>query len=155
MRFKYDLQHDQVIHLDLSRFSTVESGTTVKNTVEKMREENHNCTLITKGGTLIGIFTDRDILHKVVTVPEVWDAPIDTVMSKSPFTVNRSDEAQAAVTLMNEKRFRNVPVVDNNNRVAGNLTHLAIIKYVADQFPEAVYNLPPEPDRVSQHRAGG
>jgi CBS domain-containing protein len=55
---------------------------------------------------------------------------------------------------MDEKHFRNVPVVNDNGQVIGNLTHHAIIKYLADRFPESVYNLPPDPDRVTSNRDG-
>jgi len=55
---------------------------------------------------------------------------------------------------MDQERFRNVPVIDDQKRVIGNLTHYAIIKYLADRFPESVYNLPPIPDRVTRKRDG-
>jgi hypothetical protein len=45
-------------------------------------------------------------------------------------------------------------VLDNKGTVIGNLTHYAIVKYLADRFPESVYNLPPEPDRVTSNRDG-
>jgi CBS domain-containing protein len=155
MGLEYDLRQERVMHLDLSRFTTVESDTSIRKTVKLMRKKNLGCALITRGGELIGIFTDRDVLRKVVTNPNVWDDPIDTVMSSPPFTVNINDPAEVALTLMNEKHFRNVPVLADNGQVVGNLTHHALIKYLADDFPESVYNLPPEPDRVSRKRSGG
>jgi hypothetical protein len=47
-----------------------------------------------------------------------------------------------------------VPVLDSSGTVIGNLTHYAVVKYLADRFPESVYNLPPEPDRVVRNRDG-
>ncbi|HXV99503.1 MAG TPA: CBS domain-containing protein, partial [Anaerolineae bacterium] len=149
-----DLRQEQVIHLNLTEFTQVESGASVRATIEKMRQENHNCAFVTNQGRLVGIFTDRDILRKVVAAPESWDRPIETVMTAQPLTVNTSDPADTALNLMNERHFRNVPVLDNKGSVVGNLTHYAIVKYLADRFPESVYNLPPEPDRVTQNRDG-
>jgi CBS domain-containing protein len=154
MSLEYDLRQEQVIHLNLTEFTQVESGASVRATIEKMRQENHNCAFVTNQGRLVGIFTDRDILRKVVAAPESWDQPIETVMTAQPLTVNTSDPADAALNLMNEKHFRNVPVLDNKGTVIGNLTHYAIVKYLADRFPESVYNLPPEPDRVVRNRDG-
>ncbi len=154
MGLEYNLSQERVMHLDLRRFTAVESGTPVRDTVQQMRAENHNCALITRGGELVGIFTDRDILRRVVSAPETWDAPIDTVMTPNPLAVRTTDPAEAAISLMNEKRFRNVPVLDEQGNIQGNLTHYAIIKYLADRFPESVYNLPPDPDRVSEDRDG-
>jgi CBS domain-containing protein len=154
MSLEHDLRQEQVIHLNLTEFTEVESGTSVRATIKKMRQENHNCAFITNQGKLTGIFTDRDILRKVVDVPQSWDQPIETVMTAQLSTVNSSDAADAALNLMNEKHFRNVPVLDDKGSVIGNLTHYAVVKYLADRFPESVYNLPPEPDRVTRNRDG-
>ncbi len=155
MDFRYDLQHERVKHLDLTQFTRVESGTTVGETINKMRSENRNCALVTQGNELVGIFTDRDVLRKVVSVPEAWEKPVDELMTTSPFTVTEEDEAETAIMLMNARRFRNVPVVDAEGNIAGNLTHYGLIKYFADQFPESLYNLPPEPGKIDSDRVGG
>ena len=154
MSLEHDLKQEQVIHLDLSKFTAVKVGTTVKDTVEAMRKANHHCAIVTDQGRLVGILTDRDLLRKVVDAPELWDRPIETVMTPNPIAVNANDPADKALALMDEKHFRNVPVVDDEGQVVGNLTHQAIIKYLADRFPESVYNLPPDPDRVTSKRDG-
>ena len=155
MVLAFDLLHEQVKHLDLGRFTTVESGTNVKDVVEKMRAENHNCALVAKDNKLLGIFTDRDVLLKVVTAPETWSQPIDTVMTKSPLTVTDDAQAEVAIAQMNDQGIRNMPVVDKNGKIVGDLTHYAMIKFFADQFPEALYNLPPRPNQVPDQRVGG
>lgn len=154
MGLEQELQQEQVIHLDLSHFISVEIGTSVKTTVEKMKAENHHCAIITDGGSLAGIFTDRDILMKIVGYPETWNRPIDDFMTPSPVTVNAKDAVDTALALMDDKHFRNVPVVDDKGAVVGNLTHYDLIKYLAGRFPESVYNLPPHPDRATRKRDG-
>lgn len=154
MTLESNLQQEKVKHLDLSNFTKVESGTSVRDTVEAMRKETHHCAIIMAGNALIGIFTDRDILRKVVDAPETWDQPIDQVMTPAPITVNSNDPADAALALMDAEHFRNVPVLNKKGQVIGNLTHYAIIKYLADHFPESVYNLPPNPDQVTRRRDG-
>ena len=149
-----DLQKEQVVHLDLSQFTAVKAGTSVRETVDEMRNANHHCAIVTDDGVLIGIFTDRDLMRKVVNDPKTWDHPIEEVMTSSPMTVNSIDSASTALVLMDEKHFRNVPVLDDNGFVIGNLTHHAIIKYLADRFPESVYNLPPDPDHITSDRDG-
>lgn len=154
MGLEYDLRQEQVIHLNLTEFTEVEIGASVRATIEKMRQEDHNCAFVTDKGRLVGIFTDRDILLRVVDKLENWDRPIEAVMTPQPYTVNSTDSADAALNLMHEKHVRNVPVLDTNGAVIGNLTHYAVVKYLADRFPESVYNLPPEPDRVVRNRDG-
>ena len=154
MTLESNLQQEKVKHLDLSNFTKVESGTSVRDTIAAMRQQAHHCAIIMAGDSLIGIFTDRDILRKVVDAPETWDQPIDQVMTPTPITVNSNDPADAALALMDAKHFRNVPVLNKKGQVIGNLTHHAIIKYLADRFPESVYNLPPNPDQVTRRRDG-
>lgn len=154
MTLESNLQQEKVIHLNLNNFTAVKSGTSVRETIDQMRQHSHHCAIITDSHSLIGIFTDRDILRKVVDAPETWDNPVDEVMTPTPSTVNLNDAADRALALMDEKHFRNVPVINDEGQVIGNLTHYAIIKYLADHFPESVYNLPPDPDRVTHKRDG-
>ena len=154
MSFECDLQEEQVNHLDLNCFTMVEIGTSVKATIEKMREENQHCAIILDEDSLAGIFTDRDILRKVVGTREIWDLPIDDVMTSSPFTVQAKNRVDMALALMDFKHFRNVPVVDDEGQVVGNLTHYAIIKYLRDHFPDTIYNLPPDPRQATKERNG-
>jgi CBS domain-containing protein len=154
MTLEKNLQQEKVIHLDLNKFTAVKSGTSVRETIDQMREQSHHCAIITDSRSLIGIFTDRDILRRVVDAPETWDQPVDAVMTPTPFTVNLNDGADLALALMDEKHFRNVPVINDEGQVIGNLTHYAIIKYLADHFPESIYNLPPDPDQVPHKRDG-
>ncbi len=155
MKLEYDLREERVRHLDLSWFATVESGVSVKEAVEQMRQAGQNCALIMRNEALLGIFTDRDMLMKVVTAPDTWNTAIDTVMTSSPVTVKDTVCAEDALHLMNEKRVRNLPVINEAGWVIGNLTHYALIKFLADQFPESVYNLPPDPNRTAHNRVGG
>lgn len=154
MSLEKDLRQEKVIHLNLGDFTEVQSGTSVRDTVEKMRRDGYNCAIIVKDKRLVGIFTDRDLLRKVVDAPQTWDKPIDEVMTPSPITVKSQDPAYAALSLMDEKHFRNVPVIDDEGKIIGNLTHYAIVKYLADRFPESIYNLPPVPNRVTRNRDG-
>ena len=154
MSLEKDLQEEQVIHLDLRGFTIVECTTSVRDTVDKMRRANHNCAFVTRNGALEGIFTDRDILRRVVDLPDAWDSDIETVMTPSPLTVKATDPANKALALMDEQHFRNVPVLNDDGIIVGNLTHYAIIKYLSDRFPESVYNLPPDPDQVAGDRIG-
>jgi CBS domain-containing protein len=154
MSLESDLQHEQVIHLDLRHFTEIKTGVSVRDAIEQMQQEGHNSAVVTRDGALVGIFTDRDLLRRVVDAPKTWDQPIDAVMTPAPITVNATDPANAALNLMDKHHFRNVPVIDSDGKVIGALTHYAIIKYLADRFPESVYNLPPDPDRVTRNRDG-
>lgn len=149
MSLEYDLSQEQVSRLDLDNFSTVEIGTSVKTTIEKMRAEKQHCAIIVDKGSLVGIFTERDVLRKIVDFRATWDLPIDDVMTPSPTSVHANDRTDVALAVMDYKHFRNIPVVDDEEHVVGNLTHYAIIKYLNDRFSESAYNPPPASDEVT------
>ena len=154
MRLEQELQHELVMHLDLTGFTAVDCGVSIRETVDKMRQADHHCAFVTRNGHLEGIFTDRDILRRVVAASTAWNNPINTVMTANPLTVKTTDQADKALALMDKHHFRNLPVLDEDGQIRGNLTHYAIIKYLSDRFPQSVYNLPPDPDQVTNNRIG-
>lgn len=152
MSLEHDLQQEQVTCFDLMNFTSVEIGTSVKTTIEKMRAENQHCAIVVDKGSLVGIFTDRDVLRKVVDARDTWDLPIDDIMTPSPTSVNANDRADVALALMDYKHFRNIPVLDDQGTVVGNLTHYAIIKYLNDHFSESACKPLPNSDEVASEK---
>ena len=155
MTLEQELQNEQVSHLDLSGFSQVVTGTTVRETIAKMRAERHNVCLITADEKLIGIFTDRDVLRKVAAHPEVLDDEIDSIMTQNPITINPDASAATALRMMDDNHFRNVPAVDAKGNIVGSMTHLAIVNYLATRYPIEVQNQPPRPDQFPRQAEGG
>lgn len=142
--------------LELQAFCIVTADTTVREAVERMTITRQNCALVVgKGTRLVGILTDRDVLRKVVTHPETWDEPVENVMTHAPDTLSPHTTTREALRRMAEKGYRNLPVIDAHNTIRGNVTYYSILKFLTDHFPEAVYNLPPDPSNFAQERDGG
>lgn len=154
MSIEHDLQVERVSHLDLSRYVTVETGTSVREVLNQMHEQGHNCVLVTDGGRLAGIFTERDVLRKIIQAPDTWRRPVDEFMTADPDTIRPDELVAHALQLMNAGHYRNVPVVNDQGRLVGNVTHYALMAFLCDRFPDEIYNLPPEPDRVPKAPAG-
>ena len=156
MSLATELQEEQVSHLDLSDFSLMISGSSVRDTLTKLREERHNvCLIVDDVGTLIGIFTERDALRKVSTEPDVLGQSIDSVMTANPITVSPETSAAEALTLMNNNHFRNLPAVKADGTIVGNMTHQAVISYLAARYPVEILNRPLESDRFPDNPEGG
>lgn len=118
----------QVERLDLFHYCRVASGCTVDATLKKLNETDSHCAFVMQQARLVGIFTDRDVLRKVVDTPDRWADPIDSVMTRTPRTVASKATAMDALHLMNSHRFRNVPVMDEKDAVVGNLTHFSLMR---------------------------
>jgi len=121
-------QVQQVERLDLSHYCRIASGTTVEATLNRLIETGNNCAFVMHQATIVGIFTDRDVLRKVVDAPACWSDAIDNVMTRTPRTVSSKSSAMDALNLMNSHRFRNVPVMGEEDAVVGNLTHFSLMQ---------------------------
>lgn len=155
MTLEQELQAEKVAHLDLSGFCQIASGTSVRETLDQMRQAGYNVALVVDGNKLIGVFTDRDVLRKVATEPDTWDRPIDEVMTPDPITVLPDSSAADALWLMGDKHFRNLPVVGQDGLIMGNMTYRAIVGYLAARYPVEVLNRPLRPDQFPRKAEGG
>jgi CBS domain-containing protein len=72
---------------------------------------------------LVGIFTERDILRRVVAAGRDADAMrVAEAMTRDPRTVSAETSLVNAFALMVEGKFRHLPVVDSDGRVIAMLS---------------------------------
>jgi CBS domain-containing protein len=110
-------------------------------------------------GRLLGVLTERDMFGRLVG-PDVAagvdvDATVEAHMNTSPRTLRLEQTVRDALVLMQEGRFRNVPVVDDAGRLVGVVRQIDILKFLAESFPEDLLNLPPRPHQRMEQAEGG
>ncbi len=90
-----------------------------RDAAAKMADGNFAAVVVVDGkGKLIGIVTERDMSQKVVA--KGWDAeatPISKIMTKNPDTLGPDDSAGDALELMQTRRYRHLPVVEDGQCV--------------------------------------
>ncbi len=155
MTLRSELEAEQVRHLDLKSYCLVESGVSVRETLNRMRAEGGASALITQNGRLMGIFTERDVMRRVAAAPETLDGPVDAVMTPKPITVLPDTAAADALWLMDDHHFRNLPVIDRQGQILGDMTYASIIHYLAARYPVEVLNQPPRPEQYPSKPEGG
>lgn len=155
MSLENELRSERVSHLRLSGFAAVPTGTNVRDALAQMRAERKTVCLITRDGNLAGIFTERDVLRKVVDKPGALDGPIDGVMTPDPISVGPDTSAAVALGLMDKHGIRNLPVLDASGQIVGSMTHMAVIDWLAGRYPVEVLNRPPDPERFPRKAEGG
>lgn len=155
MSLKQELETEQVSHLNLSNFCQAATSTAVSEVITTMQTGNSTICLIMDGQTLAGVVTERDVLRKIVTDPESFTQPIETLMTTHPVTILPTTSAADALWLMDDKHFRNLPVVDNNGKILGTMTHQSVIHYLAARYPIEVLNRPNNPDKFPRKAEGG
>jgi len=112
--------------------------TPVIECVRRMTAEKVGALVVTEGERLVGIFTERDALNKVLAAAlDPVATKVRDVMTRDPFTVPPTTTVGAAMELVTERRFRHLPVVEDGRILAvlssGDLTHWL----VKDQTGEA------------------
>ncbi len=145
----------EVVALGMAPPVVADASTVLRDIVRQMRDKRSGCALLTHAGKLAGIFTERDLVSRVVGVEGALDQPVSAWMTPDPDHVRQQDPLATALRLMRRRGFRNVPVVDEKDQVVGCVRHQDIVDYVAEVYPERVLNLPPDPDQVVLEREGG
>ncbi len=109
-------QKDPVVH-------SVPVSASAQVAAEAMAQHRVGCVVVLDGDHLVGIFTERDVLTRVVAAGlDARTTPVSRVMSPQPLTVAPSLPLEKAMALISEKRMRHLPVLD-----AGRLVGLVSI----------------------------
>lgn len=98
----------------------VDSNSTVLDAARLMHENKCGSVLVMDGATLLGIFTERDMVIRVVAVerdPAV--TPVTEVMTIDPKVVRADESCHYALLMMDENLFRHLPVVSSDRNVIG------------------------------------
>lgn len=127
-----DTLHDMpVSELDLSRHVTVETGTSVGDTIRRMNDGGRSCAFVVDDGALVGIFTQQDVVTRVLGVDGICERPVQDVMTPSPRTITSDASVNDAMAVMTELWTRSVPVVDDD-RIVGNFSFYTAMKVIAE-----------------------
>ena len=84
---------------------------------------------------LIGIFTERDIMHCFAKKVSFNDESMGSVMSGNPVSLDASVDIGVAVKVMSEKKIRHLPVTEND-KVMGMISYRDLVSFL---LPEILY----------------
>jgi len=104
--------------MERKKLLTAPPGMTVGEAAKQMAKSQVGAVLIVDDGNLIGIFTERDAVFRVIAQDRDLRATrLGDVMTRDPMTVDPDKSFGYALLLMHEKGFRHVPVVDKGKLV--------------------------------------
>jgi CBS domain-containing protein len=107
---------------------SVGPDTLVTECVRLMTASKIGALIVMDGERLIGIFTERDALNKVLAGGlDPRNTKVSAVMTKDPYCIPPTTTVDDAMKLISKRRFRHLPIVDNGKVLAvlssGDLTH--------------------------------
>lgn len=123
----------------------VDVSATLGDAVAAMRERRDGCALVLEGQRLVGIFTERDALVRVLGQGLDLEAPIRDVMTPEPDCLPASASLAFALNRMSVEGYRHIPVVGEGDEPLRLVSQRDIIDWVVEMLPASFLNLPPEP----------
>lgn len=146
---KIILKHDTLREIRLRDPVLVQKGAPLKSVLAVMRARRRGCALIQDKGLVIGIFTERDLMTRVIGPGLPLSTPIEIIMTINPTCLHLESSVAEAVQLMSHKGYRHVPLITKDGKICGFVSVRDILDYLAEHFPYEIYNLPPDPNQVS------
>jgi len=109
---------------------TVGRGVTVADAVREMNEKGVGALLVMDGREPVGIFTERDVLRRVVDADkDPALVRVSAVMTRNPVAISPGARIEDAMSLMTERRFRHLPVIADG-QVVGMLSSGDLMRWI-------------------------
>jgi CBS domain-containing protein len=139
---------------------TVRPGTSLAECLAAIRRTGtgDSVFVVDGEGRLLGVLTERDIFGRLVggdVSPIDLAQPVETLMTTKPHHLHLEETVRSAIELMQTGRYRNVPLLDDEDHLQGVIRPQEVLKYLAEAFPEELLNLPPRPHQTMRRAEGG
>ena len=123
---------------------------TILDAIKTMQEKKVGALLVVDDGKPVGIFTERDIMNRVVACEcNPAETAVSEVMTNDLVAVGPDTTVQQAMAIVTDKRVRHLPVMDGDDLLgvvsSGDLTHWVVksqsyeieslVRYITGQYP--------------------
>lgn len=127
---------------------SVAPDVTVAEAVAEMNLHRVGSVLVLEGGRLVGIFTERDVLRRIVGPGlDPHQMAVEKVMTANVTTILPETTIDDAMALFTEKRFRHLPVMEHGS-LAGTISIGDVTRWVSDHHRA-------EAEHLKNYIAGG
>ena len=122
--------------------AAVAPNATVLEAVEIMAEHGVGAIAVVENGQLLGIFTERDVMLRVVLrhrnpkdtrVGEVMTSPAETITDETP--------EEDALVHMVERHVRHLPIVNSSGQLTGMLSIRNLLEHRVDELARQLHSL--------------
>ena len=92
---------------------TIEPTVTLSEAARVMRRREVGAAVVTSGGDLVGIFTERDLLRAIAEGRHPDEHRVASYMTPDPITLPPDHLPSEAAQIMHDRKFRHIPVVED------------------------------------------
>ena len=130
MALIYDLVKDRKV-------LTTDADSTVLEAARFMMEHRIGAVPVLRNGELVGIFSERDIMNRVVAAGRApGTTKVSEVMTSNPKTVGMDETIENCLFMMREFGFRHVLITDGKNVKGLVSLRDILLRYVGEQERE-------------------
>ena len=121
---------------------TISKDQSVMQALILMSEKNIGAIIIVDNNDFpIGIFSERDYARKIILKGKSSkDTLLDEVMTKELITITRDYKIEQCMEIMNEKRIRHLPVLENK-KIVGIISIGDVLKIMIKEQKELIDHL--------------
>ena len=121
---------------------TISKDKSVMQALILMSEKNIGAIIIVDNNNFpIGIFSERDYARKIILKGKSSkDTLLNEVMTKKLITVTRDDKIDHCMEIMNEKRIRHLPVLENK-KIIGIISIRDVLKIMIEEQKDLINHL--------------
>lgn len=117
---------------------SVSSNTSIRDAAVLMAGKNVGAIMVLEGGKMLGMFSERDILNRVVAKNVDPDkTQVKETMSSPVITIDAGTTANDAHYIMTVKHIRHLPVVDKQGKPIGMLGIRDLLESVLNETIDA------------------
>lgn len=126
---------DPVSRLEMPPHYVCRPTETVADVIESMKSRRLGCAVVEDNNRPIGIFTERDVLMKVIGKPvDPRRTPVRAIMTSPVESVKSTDSIAYALNKMSIGGYRHVPIANDDGSVTAVISVRNILQYLAKQL---------------------
>jgi CBS domain-containing protein len=142
--FRVAILQEPLSALDVRAPICVSPDTKAVDAIRLMNEQRIGALLVTADNDrLVGIFTERDVLKKLVGATVSLERPVRELMTAQPCCLHRDDAVVFALKLMHEGGFRHVPLVDDDGHPYAVISVKDVVEFMMRLFAREMMTAPP------------
>jgi CBS domain-containing protein len=121
---------------------SVQENATVEEAVKTMVEHRIGAVIVLRGAEMAGIFSERDVLDKIVLAKrDPAKTPVFAVMTSPVVAAAGNAEGAEAAETMTEHHIRHLPIVDEERRVVGMVSLRHVMQERIEDLEHEMYAL--------------
>ena len=123
----------EILAKQKQKVQTIEPEATVFDAIEKMVQQNIGSILVVDGDEILGIFTERDYLRRIVLKNRTSKSTaVREVMTSKLVCVDPGRSVEDCLAIVTQERIRHLPVLEEG-RLVGIVSIGDLVKFLSKQ----------------------